>query len=105
MYGTLLHRFVALLLATNYFAFQVELFEEEYEANHRQISETCSIALPTLNWETFDKTNAQKAFVLTPDIVMELLHVLPFPRDQQFPPFLEPLPVRDKSPPAAVPVI
>ena len=58
-----IYRFVALLLASNYFAFQVELFEDEYEANHPRTYETCSITQPTLTWESFDKENAPKAFV------------------------------------------
>jgi len=32
---SLLHSGIALLLASNYFAFQVEPFDSEYEANHQ----------------------------------------------------------------------
>jgi hypothetical protein len=94
-----LHRVVALLLSTNYFTFQVELFEEEYEANHRQASTTCSIASPTLTWESFDKENAPKAFVVDADIRIRFLFL--FDSD---PPtlLLSHTPfqlIRDKSPP------
>jgi hypothetical protein len=95
----LLHQLSALLLACNYFAFQVELFEEEYEANHRTMSEETSFAAPSLNWESFDKNNAPRAFVVHVTFHVDLL--LRFS-----PPQLPPLqvsenrnPVRDKSPP------
>jgi len=91
--------FVALLLATNYFAFQVEVFEEEYQANHRQASTACSIASPTLTWESFDKENAPKAFVVDADIRIQFLFLF----DSDPPTLLlshTPFqPIRDKSPP------
>jgi hypothetical protein len=95
------HSLVALLLATNYFAFQVELFDEEYEANHRQASTTCSIASPTLTWESFDKENAPKAFVFDARIQIQFLFLLesdPPTLLLSHPPFQ---PIRDKSPPLA----
>ena len=55
---SLIHGSIALLLAFNYFAFQVELFDDEYEENHPAPTTTCSITHPTLNWESFDKDNA-----------------------------------------------
>jgi hypothetical protein len=94
-----LSRFVALLLATNYFAFQVELFEDEYEANHRPVSETSAIGSPTLTWESFDKTNAPKAFVFNAEITFHFLHRLE-PAVLVFtPPVVCFNPIRDKSPP------
>ena len=94
-----LHNFVALLLASNYFAFQVELFEEEYEKNHRPVSDESSIAAPTLTWESFDKNNAPKAFTLSPIFVPQVLWYLPNSSHLQIPPLLQINPVRDKSPP------
>jgi hypothetical protein len=88
-----------LLLASNYFAFQVEMFEEEYEQNHRRVSEECSFAAPSLNWESFDKNNAPKAFKLEPVFMSEPLFFLITTR---LPEFISVHPihrVRDKSPP------
>lgn len=95
----LIHKYLALLLALNYFAFQVEFDEEEYRQNHRQLWQTLSIDRPTLNWETFDKTNAPKAFVLTTEITFSLLYFLPAPVPQS--PLIshQPVTIRDKSPP------
>jgi len=94
-----LFHIVALILAANYFAFQVELFEEEYEQNHRPVSQTSAVGSPTVNWETFSKSEAAKAFVVTVETHFQLL--LPAP--------VEPVTrialvvtrdlVRDKSPP------
>jgi hypothetical protein len=94
-----LSQFIALLLAVNYFSFQVEFDEEEYLQHHRPMWHTLSLDKPTLNWETFDKTNAPKAFVLTAEITFTLLHILPI----QVPPSpfvsFQPTIIRDKSPP------
>lgn len=94
-----LHKFVSLLLAFNYFSFQVEFDEEEYLHHHRQLWHTLSLDKPTLNWETFDKTNAPKAFVLSVEISFSLFHVLP----SEIPPSPlvshQPTIIRDKSPP------
>jgi hypothetical protein len=99
VFPALLHRICALYLAANYFAFQIELFEEEYEQNHRKISETCSFAAPTLNWETFDKNNAPKAFTLQPVAPVEVLFQtrLSFNLQSRIP--AQRTPIRDKSPP------
>ncbi len=94
------HSFVALLLATNYFAFQVELFDEEYEANHRQVSRTCSIASPTLTWESFDKENAPKAFVFDAGIRIQFLFLFESSVVNPLLPYAPFQPIRDKSPPA-----
>lgn len=93
------YRFVALLLASNYFAFQVELFEDEYEANHPRTYETCSITQPTLTWESFDKENAPKAFVCDAEIRLHVLFILHSPPVRLPLPELQYQPVRDKSPP------
>jgi hypothetical protein len=94
-----IHRLVALFLATNYFAFQIELFEEEYEANHPKTYDGASLTQPTLTWESFDKQNAPKAFVVNPHIHIEPLFVV-HPVTEQTP---DPDPpsqlIRDKSPP------
>jgi hypothetical protein len=93
------HRFIAFLLATNYFAFQVELFEEEYEANHRRASTTCSIASPTLTWESFDKENAPKAFIFDAGIRTQFLFLLESDLSTLLLSHTPFQPVRDKSPP------
>lgn len=93
------HKFVALLLASNYFAFQVELFEEEYEANHPRGHTTASITKPTITWESFDKENAPKAFVFDANIRLEFLFLLQSPLVELSLPSPPYQPVRDKSPP------
>ncbi len=93
------HKFVALLLASNYFFFQVELFEDEYQANHPKKYDTCSLTQPSITWESFDKENAPKAFVVDAQIrihVLFLLHSQPYTLPL---PELQYQPVRDKSPP------
>jgi hypothetical protein len=95
------HSFIALLLATNYFAFQVELFEEEYEANHRQASTTCSIGSPALTWESFDKENAPKAFIVEAGIRIQFLFLFESDVETLPPPHAPFQLIRDKSPPLA----
>jgi hypothetical protein len=100
MRSSLVHRFVALLLASNYFTFQIEPFEEEYEANHPDIPDGWALSQPTLTWESFDKQNAPKAFVFDAVINIELLHLLTSPPVKELPANPQYQPVRDKSPPA-----
>jgi|WetSurMetagenome_2_1015567.scaffolds.fasta_scaffold72220_2 hypothetical protein len=92
---------MALLLACNYFAFQIEIFEEEYEANQPMRTETeNAISSPTITWESFAKDRAQKAFIITINRPVEAVLV---PHPEYLIPFYdEPTPglVRDKSPPA-----
>lgn len=102
MKWAVLYRSVALLLALNYFAFQVELFEEEYEANHRRTAETCSLDTPSLTWESFDKENAPKAFVFDAGIRLEYLFLLKSDPPAIFLSYAPFQPIRDKSPPAAM---
>lgn len=90
---------IALLLAVTYFLFQVEPFEEEYLAQHRGPADELAFAKPSVNWETFDKSNAPKAFTVHPSIGIGLLHLVPA-RNESLDPFCRPFhPVRDKSPP------
>ena len=99
--NSILFTCTALLLATNYFAFQAELFDAEYEANHpiATPSHHSSISAPSFTWESFDKDNAPQAFVVDPELRIQCLlvihseDVLPAIPD---PPFAV---VRDKSPP------
>jgi hypothetical protein len=92
---------VACILACNYFAFQVELFEAEYEANHPAPAQrgTHSLSLPSVTWESFDKQNAPEAFVLNPILPIEPVGFtrVPHHKEQQANPQYQP--VRDKSPP------
>jgi len=96
-------RALPIALACNYFAFRVELFEEEYEKNN-PVSDVSTgqvtFSAPTLNWETFDKDNAPKAVKVEPWISLVLLAKAPeevfyfrvIPRQYQL--------IRDKSPPS-----
>lgn len=94
-----LFRGVALILAVNYFSFQVELFDDEYEANHPRQSEGCAVSAPTLTWESFDKDNAPPPIVVDALITIAFIgSVLPGP----CPPVAAHEPhryLRDKSPP------
>ncbi len=94
-----LHRIVAFILATNYLAFQLEVFEDEYKENNPTRSETCAIGKSTLNWESFDKQNAPEAFVFDAGLLIEFLFLIPSPCTSQFLPNPQYQPVRDKSPP------
>jgi len=99
MMNSLLHKLTALILACNYAAFQVEVFEEEYEANHRPVSPTPAIGSPTLTWESFDKTNAPKAFTFNVQVTIEALLTLEPSDIIVCPPVVTIHPIRDKSPP------
>ncbi len=99
MFRLLLHRSTALILALNYFFFQVELSEEEYEANHPKHSDEPSCTSPSLNWETFDKTNAPQAFVFDAGFKIDFLFQLPSPQCRELPAHPQFRLPRDKSPP------
>ncbi len=95
---------LAVICAVNYFAFRTELFAEEFEQNHPQIpgcAGQAAFTLPSLNWETFDKDNASKAFVVDPQIRLLVVGSLPpivIPAPAEF---TTSGPVRDKSPPTS----
>ncbi|OLD58871.1 MAG: hypothetical protein AUI33_17060 [Ignavibacteria bacterium 13_1_40CM_2_61_4] len=93
-------RVLSLLVASNYLAFRVELFKEEEARNHPKLHCGLTYSAPTLNWETFDKDNAPKAFVVPAQARIELVGFhAPAPSEQlqSHPPFQL---VHDKSPPA-----
>ena len=92
---------IALLLATNYFAFQVELCESEYEANHPKQERGCFYSGPTLTWESFDKDNAPPAFVFDAGLRIDCLLILTSPRFFEQITELPFQPIRDKSPPSS----
>ena len=94
-----LHIAVFLLVAINYFAYQVEFFDKEYQENHRAVSNTLSFATPSVTWETFDKSNASKAFTLNVDVTIELIGYLRLPNIRITPPLIQFDIIRDKSPP------
>ena len=93
------HKFLFLLLALNYFAYQCEFFDHEYAENHRVVSSHLSVAPPSVTWETFDKTNAPKAFVLNVEVTIDFLGYLRLPDVQVAPRLFKFDIVRDKSPP------
>ncbi len=93
------HRILATALATLFFVFQTELDHDEYQRQHRLLSSSPAFAAPSLTWETFDKENAQKAFVLPVergDVFILLPH---HPIRLSLPPQVSLHPIRDKSPP------
>ena len=66
-------RFISLIVALNYFAFRVELCEEEYEENHPStIPIGVGFSKYSVNWETFDKDNAPKAFTIKVEPTIEI---------------------------------
>jgi hypothetical protein len=90
---------LALLLASNYFAFRTELIEDEYKENHPERSNEVSFTLNGTNWETFDKDNAPKAFVFQPPQPVVVVWYIA-PPEYHFSPSYESFQlVRDKSPP------
>ncbi len=95
------HSLLALLLASNYFAFQIEPFEEEYSSKHSTEPLTRSISSLSLNWESFDKENAPKAFVFRVDVRIEPLFLLRQEELRESVTAPQFQPVRDKSPPPA----
>lgn len=100
MHRSLWAQLVALVLALNYFAFQVELFKNEYEANHPKISEYGGFSLPTLTWESFDKDQAPQPISIEPTIQLEIVSLLAHPARPGSLAFRAHEPVRDKSPPS-----
>ena len=94
------YKYLALLVACNYFSFRVELFRDEFEYNHPQKFEGRSLSSPTLNWETFDKDNAPKAFCFSGEVRIECISYVEI-NLPKVSPFLKPFsPLRDKSPPS-----
>ncbi len=97
---SIIHAWIALLLACNYFAFQVELFPEEYEANQPMRTGTeAAVSSPTLSWESFDKDHAQKPFVFKAlEKIETIVRLRPIPIHLFYETPSREL-IRDKSPP------
>jgi len=95
----IIHKFLPLLVACNYFAFRVELIEDEYKENHPPIPDVCSFTRTSLNWETFDKDNAPKAFVVNTEIQIEFICYSERCVRENLISQRSPEPVKDKSPP------
>jgi hypothetical protein len=93
-------RVLAALVAFTYFGFRTELFRKEYEENHPAQNGFSGITTLSLNWETFDKDNAPKAFVFSAVVPMLLLGVCTRPA-RTFLVDLSPRTlIHDKSPPS-----
>ena len=99
----LFHSVISLGLAANYFAFQVELFDEEYEQNHPAHSGGLAFVASSLTWESFDKENAPQAIVFDAGLRMEFLFPYPGLPAEHARPDPQYQPVRDKSPPVDPP--
>jgi hypothetical protein len=94
-------RFISILIALNYFSFRVELFEEEAEANQPGAIPThLAFSAYSVNWETFDKDNAPKAFVINPSINIFVIGIIPATNNIVCCDIPDYEPIRDKSPPA-----
>jgi hypothetical protein len=91
----------AALLAVTYFAFQTELFEEEYAEQHPAPVCSSTVSPFSITWETFDRDNATPAFVIDVDLRVGCVLVVE-PVDNPLSVILPRFhPVRDKSPPVA----
>ena len=90
---------IAILVALNYFAFRVELFDRENEENHPQHSNAFAFASPSTNWESFDKDNASKAFTVEVVTRLVMFTASPLPTPPPIPDVSCFHPTRDKSPP------
>ncbi len=97
-----LNRCLALVVAVNYAAFRVELFEDEYQSSHPSRSTAPAVSATTLNWETFDKDNAPQAIVVTAAITTICLLTVSDTFNVQPSAFLPFKLIRDKSPPTPV---
>ncbi|MBI1807756.1 MAG: hypothetical protein HYR76_11970 [Ignavibacteria bacterium] len=93
------YKLLSLLIVCNYFAFRVELFENEYERFHPDHRNGSAFTNSSLNWETFDKDNAPKAFVFDPSVRVEFICVNDVQREHQLPHAQPSQLIRDKSPP------
>jgi hypothetical protein len=92
-------RGVAFILSLNYFCFQVEVFEEEYEANHPAQTGSAAVSSPSLTWESFDKDQAPQPFVFDAATTFERLATLEEPSSPIPPAHIPKDLIRDKSPP------
>jgi hypothetical protein len=93
---------LALLLACDYLAFRIEPFGDEYESAHPNVdlfSRHQTLTCSTLNWETFDKDNAPKAFQIVVDPPLERVIGIIMDSAYRAPDFAVFFPIRDKSPP------
>ena len=96
------YQFCSILIALNYFAFRMELFQDEDSENHPQTQSAVSFTFPTLNWETFDKDNASKAFVFDALIQIQPIEFFPPEHREQYSPYLSFRLIQDKSPPSSL---
>lgn len=92
---------IALILALNYFTFQIEPFDEEYAEHHPQASPVQAFSAPQLSWESFDKENAHEAYALSAPGYFQVIVFLPCVPGVQEPATILIDDVRDKSPPAS----
>ena len=95
----IIYRVAALVLSFNYFFFQVELFEQEYEANHPTKPDHCSISIHALSWESFDKDNAPQPYVFNIGQQIDCIFILGTVHAIRLSPVTRHDPIRDKSPP------
>ncbi len=96
-----LNALIALVLAWNYFAYQAELFDSEYEANHPARATAAAITAPVLSWESFDKDQAPAPYIFDAWARLEVVSLLLPAGAAHTLPCRQTDPVRDKSPPPA----
>jgi len=93
------YKILLCVVALNYCAFRVEIFEDEYRENHPVVPAGLAFTALSLNWETFDKNNAPEAFAFDAHVAIEpLFQASVLPQVNDIPYEREDL-VRDKSPP------
>jgi hypothetical protein len=98
----LLYRITAVSLACVYFGFQVEVFEDEYEKNNPLPNSVPTFTYSSFNWESFDKTNAPRAFAFVAATRIALLCYVPEPAGDVLPARAPFMVIRDKSPPEKI---
>lgn len=96
------HALAAAVVACTYFAFRVELFDEEFESHFRDFPNGLALTGPTLSWESFDKENAPQAFTVSVLTAFERSFAMPPAPEISRQDILPFQPVRDKSPPPIV---
>lgn len=93
------YKILLFVVALNYCAFRVEIFEDENRENHPVIPAGLAYTAISLNWETFDKNNAPEAFAFDAIVAIEPLFQISQPPQLNNIPYEREELVRDKSPP------
>lgn len=100
-YHSSVYAVISLLIAVNYFAFRTEVFGNEAREFQPHPVTGSTFSNPSTNWESFDKDNAPKAFVVSVFTPLAELSAVAAERKPSIPHVGAFHPIRDKSPPIA----